>query len=111
MNIELKLSIDEINYIDKLIELTRNVMIGMQKKDQIFVFSIVLDIGQKVAKKCLTFENIYAPASNKKYKMKFKYHEAVILEKFVLDVLKTEIDDYNKHLGRNITSHINQKLA
>ena len=54
MNIELKLTIDEVNYIDRLMEATRNILITMKKKDKLFVTSIVLDIGQKTAKKAIS---------------------------------------------------------
>jgi len=111
MNIELKLSFDEINYICKLIELTRTVLITMQKKDQIFVFSIVLDIGQKIVKKANSLDESLAIVNRKRYKVKFKYHECVILEKFVLDVLNKEIDPFNANLARSIANQVNQKLA
>lgn len=111
MNVEIKMSYDEIKYIQHLIHVTRTVLITMRKKDQIFVFSIVLDIGQKVERKATTLDDAFGSNSRKRYKMKFKYHEAVILEKFLLDTLKNETDAYNRNLALFITGKLNQKLA
>jgi len=111
MNIELKLSIDEIKLMQQIIVITRNVMITMRQRDQIFVFSIVLDIGQKIDKKALSLDNDFGTIGSKRYKVKFKYHEAVILEKFVVDMTMKETDPYSLTLVRNIANQINQKLA
>lgn len=111
MNIDLKFSFDEIKYIQHLINLTRTVIITVNKSDKKFIFSIVLDIGHKIEKKALTLDEVTASLNRKRYKIKFKYHEAVILERFILDILKTETDYFNRNLGLLITNQINQKLA
>lgn len=112
MNIELKLTVDEIKHIQQIIVIMRNfVIVATSNKDQLFKFSIILDVGSKIDKKVICLDEIYGSITRKKYKIKLKYHEAVILEKFLVDILNNESDPYNANLGRTIASQINQKLA
>ena len=112
MNIDLKLTVDEIKYIQQLIAIMRNfIIIATSKKEQLFMFSIILDVGNKVDKRAGSFEETFGITNRKKYKIKLKYHETVILEKFLDDVLSNETDPYNANMGRSITAQLNQKLA
>ena len=111
MNIDLKMNIDEILYVQKLIELTRTVYIIHQNQNKKFIFSIVLDIGQKINKKASSLDEILSSVTKKKYKIKFKFHEAIILERFLIDVQQTENDPFNLNLARSIISQLNQKMA
>lgn len=111
MNIELRFTIDEIGYVKRLIDLTRNVQVVKSDKNQLFLFSIVLDIGLKMDKKDLALESVFPATSRKRYKMKFKYHEASILEQFILNIQTTETDPYCINMARSIANQLNQKLA
>jgi len=112
MNIDIKFTVDEIKYIQQLIAIMRNfIIISTSKKEQLFMFSIVLDIGYKIDKRAGTLAETYGIVNRKKYKIKLKYHETVILEKFLDDILKNETDPYKVNMGRSVIAQLNQKLA
>lgn len=111
MNIDLKFSIDEIKYIEMRAGITRSVSVKTLKKDKLFAYSIMMDIAQKLEKKIKSFDDVLGVVGRKKYKVKLKFHEAIMLEIFILDLLKTEKDPYNLNLGLMITNQINQKFA
>ena len=111
MNIDLRLSIDEIEYVKRLIDLTRDVQVLKTDRNQLFLFSIVLDIGQKIDKRAMSLESVFPATSRKRYKMKFKYHEASILEQFILNIQIIETNPHNQNMARSIANQLNQKLA
>jgi len=111
MNIDLKLTVDEIIYISRNIEAIRPVSLKAVSKLDYFSWSIIFDISQKVQKKEHSFDSANGVDTRKKYKLKIKYHEAVILEKFMNGYQYSEEDHFYANMARNITSQLNQKLA
>ena len=111
MNIELKLNFDEIHYIAKNIESILPVSLKAINKTQFFTFSIIFDIAKMIKKKEILLDYGQGVNTKKKYKIKFKYHEAVILEKFMSGYQETEQDPFYANIARNITGQLNQKLA
>jgi len=111
MNIDLKLTVDEIIYISRNIEAVRPVSLKAISKLDFFTWSIIFDVAQKVLKKEHSFDSSNGVDTRKKYKLKIKYHEAVVLEKFMSGYQDNESDHFYANMARNITSQINQKLA
>lgn len=111
MQISLKLSADEIKYIERRTLLTRAVTWKSLEKSQLFAFTILADIGIKIDKKAKLVNENFETSSRRKYKIRLKYHEAIILEQYIAGFIDTEPDDYNANLVRTILAQINQKLA
>jgi hypothetical protein len=111
MNIELKLTIDEIKFIQRNVEIIRPVSIKALNKTQFFTFSIFFDIAKKIETKANSLDCVFGAVSRKKYKMKFKFHEAVVLETFIVGIESVGFDPYNANLKRTISDQLNQKLA
>jgi hypothetical protein len=111
MNIDLKLNFDEIQYISRNIDSMRPVSLKAISKEHFFTWSILFDVAQKASKKELALETAYVEDNRKRYKLKFKYHEAFVLEKFMNGRETLEADPYYQNLARSITAQLNQKLA
>jgi hypothetical protein len=111
MNIDLNLSFDEIQYISKNIEAIRPVSLKAISKEHFFTWSIMFDLAQKASKKSISLESANMHSKRKKYKLKFKFHEAYVLEKFMNGRETLESDPYYQNLARTITFQLNQKLT
>lgn len=112
MKIELKLTADEINYIESKTILTLSIAPIELPKDKRSAYSIMVDVADKFSSKAKSV-NRSATVSDvkKKHKISLKWHEAETLEQYIYAFSPYQDDDYNKNLARKITAQINQKLA
>lgn len=113
MKIELKLTADEMVYLDNKATLAWGIKFAELPKDKRASWSIIADIADKLAGKVKAIKrNITLFDAKKKHKLTLKWHEADVLEKY-LEAFTTYGDEneYNKNLARKIMIQLNQKLA
>lgn len=112
MKIELKLTADEINYLERKTILTLAIAPKELPKDKRMAYSIMLDVADKISTKAKSINRSTSIFDvKKKHKVSLKWHEAETLEQYI-DAFSTYQDDaYNKNLARKIIAQINQKLA
>lgn len=111
MKIELQLSARQLNtlvyalsYLDKTLSKTRTEKV---------MKSILLEMAIKIEKKNVelkrTLNSLFS--ARKKAKFTFKYHEADVLEKFLIIVHDYPLNEYDKMAVLYIINKLNQQLA
>jgi hypothetical protein len=112
MKIELKLTSDEINYLEQTTITVQAIDYRQLSKDKLTAFTIMLDVSDKLmakAKQLNRKTDLFD--SKKKHKISLKYHEADTLEKYVDTIREYQDDPYKANLARKIITQLNQKLA
>ena len=112
MKIDLKLTADEIIYLDSKTALTMSIAPKELPKEKRTAYSIMLDVADQLAAKAkkLKRSNTLFDAK-KKHKITLKWHEAETLEQYIDAFSSYQDDDYSLNLARKIIAQINQKLA
>jgi hypothetical protein len=112
MKIDLKLTADEINYLERKTRITLNVNPRELPKDKRSRYSIMLDVTDKITVKAKPINrDITLFDSKKKHKISLKWHEAETLEEYIDAFSTYQDDEYNRNLARKIIAQINQKLT
>ena len=112
MKIDLKLTADEINFLERKLSGLKNIDSRLFDKERLIYLSILTDVSDIVSKKTNSVNgktDIFE--SKKKFKISFKYHEINVLEDFIRVFSQGETDPYNKNLSIKIFSQINQKIV
>jgi hypothetical protein len=112
MKIDLRLTADEIFYLERQTLLVQSIDTKQLPKDKKTAYSIMLDVSDKIMGKAKQLNrNQTLFDVKKKHKISFKWHEVETLEQYV-DTFSTYQDDaYKANLARKIIAQINQKLA
>lgn len=112
MKIELKLTVDEICYLESTTKEVQTIDYKKLAKDKRTAFTIMLDVSDKLttkAKQLIRKTDLFD--QKKKHKISLKWHEAETLEQYI-DAFKGGQDDvYKMNLARKIITQLNQKLA
>jgi Na+/phosphate symporter len=112
MKIELKLTADEINYLERQTLLVQSIDTNQLTKDKKAAYTIMLDVSDKLmakAKQLNRKTDLFD--QKKKHKITLKWHEAETLEQYI-DVFSICQDDpYKANLARKVIIQLNQKLA
>lgn len=112
MKIELKITTDELNYLEKKCLLIQGMDFRQLDKTSKNTFTIMLDVLDKVTAKAKTVNRKIGLFDQKKlHKITLKFHEAYILEPYMTAWSTTEVDLYNSNLCRKIISQLNKELA
>jgi hypothetical protein len=113
MKIELKLTADEMLYLDNKTTLALGVKFAELPKEKRTSWSIMIDVADKLSGKAKAIKrNTTLFDVKKKHKLSLKWHEADSLEKYLEAFTSYGHDsDYNKNLARKIIAQLNQKLA
>lgn len=111
MKIELQLSARQLNtlvyalsYLDKTLSKTRT-----EKVMKSILWEMAIKIEKKNVELKRTLNNLFSPP--KKAKFNFKYHEADVLEKFLIIVHDYPLNEYDKMAVLYIINKLNQQLA
>lgn len=112
MKIQLKLTADEINYLECQTLLVQRINTHQLPRDKKTAYTIMLDVSDKLmakAKQLARKTDLFD--ARKKYKITLKWHEAETLEQYI-DVFSAYQDDpYKANLARKVIIQLNQKLA
>ncbi|KIA86603.1 hypothetical protein [Flavobacterium sp. AED] len=112
MKIELKLTTDEINYLEGKCFLIQAMDFRNLDQQSKKTYTIMIDVLDKVTAKAKSINRrLDLFDQKKKSKITLKYHEAYILEAFIQGFFKAETDPYKINIARIIISQLNQKLA
>lgn len=112
MKIELKITTDELNYLEKKCFLIQGMDFRQLDKTSKNSYTIMLDVLDKVTAKAKAVNRKMGLFDQKKpHKITLKYHEAYILEPYMEAWSTTETDAYTSNLSRKIIAQLNQKLA
>lgn len=112
MKIELKLTTDEINYLEGKCFLIQSMDFRHLDQKSKKTYTIMIDVLDKVTAKAKSLNRkVELFDQKKKSKITFKYHEAYVLEAYIQGFFQTETDPYKRNLARIIISQLNQKLA
>lgn len=112
MKIELKLTADEINYLERQTLMVQSVDAKQLPKDKKTAYTIMLDVSDKLmtkAKQLNRKTDLFD--SKKKHKITLKWHEAEILEQYIDTFSVYQDDPYKANLARKVIIQLNQKLA
>jgi hypothetical protein len=112
MKIDLKLTADEINYLERQTLLVQSIDTKQLPKDKKTAYTIMLDVSDKLMAKAKQLNRKTDLFDlKKKHKITLKWHEAETLEEYI-DVFSVYQDDpYKANLARKIIAQLNQKLA
>jgi hypothetical protein len=112
MKIDLKLTADEINYLERQTLLVQSIDTKQLPNDKKTAYTIMLDVSDKLmakAKQLNRKTDLFE--AKKKHKITLKWHEAETLEQYI-DVFSAYQDDpYKANLARKVIIQLNQKLA
>lgn len=114
MKIELKLTADELQYMDAVFKNISNVSIVQfkaQKQDRRVVLSILVDVADKVAamfKKLSRKTTLFDTA--KKHKLTLAYHEAYAVNTYLVGAKNSETDAYRLSMASKLSLQLDQKL-
>lgn len=112
MKIDLKLTSDEILYLDDKTTLTMSIRWTQLPKDKRNAYSIMLDVLDKVSSKAKTIKrNQSLFDAKKKHKLSLKWHEADYLEQYIDVFYSYQEDAYSQNMARKIIAQLNQKLV
>lgn len=112
MKIDLKLTTDELNYLEKKCLLIQGMDFRQLDKTSKNTYTIMLDVLDKVMSKAkIINRKMGLFDQTKPHTIKLKYHEAYILEPYMKAWSTTETDAYTCNLARKIITQLNQKLA
>ncbi|WP_417366841.1 hypothetical protein [Flavobacterium beibuense] len=114
MKIELKLTADELQYLDSVLEdisLTTIKKFMFSMANSKLMLSVMIDVADKVIKK---YQGLSRKVSlfdaKKKHKVEFKYHEASALCSYLVGLRPNEVDPYRKSIVTKLTMDLSQKL-
>jgi hypothetical protein len=112
MKIDLKLTADEINYLERQTLLVQSIDTKQLPKEKKTAYTIMLDVSDKLMSKAKQLNRKTDLFDiKKKHKITLKWHEAETLEEYI-DVFSVYQDDpYKANLARKIIAQLNQKLA
>lgn len=110
MKIKLKLTTDELLYLEKKTYYVTGVHINDLPRDKKAQYTIMLDVADKVSSRAKSLAR-QLPIRKKKYDVSLKWHEAETLELFINGLMSSESDVYDSNLLRKMKLQINQKLA
>jgi hypothetical protein len=112
MKIDLKLTADEINYLERQTLLVQSIDTKQLPKEKKTAYSIMLDVSDMLMAKAKQLNRKTDLFDiKKKHKITLKWHEAETLEEYI-DVFSVYQDDpYKANLARKIIAQLNQKLA
>lgn len=112
MKIELKLTADEINYLERTTISVQAIDHRQLPKDKLVAFTIMLDVSDKLISKAKQLNRKADLFDTKKtHKISLKYHEADTLERYIDTFSVYQDDPYKANLARKIINQLNQKLA
>jgi hypothetical protein len=110
MKIKLKLSPDELRFLEKKTCIVMAMHINDLPREKKSAYTIMLNVGDMVMSKAKNL-NRQLSLGKKKHDVSFKWHEAETLELFLTGFQEVESDPYDANLYRKIISQLNQKLA
>ena len=118
MKIELQLTAAQILFISAVTNdfVARNKKtIGFKTRQEKAVYSMAMDVADKLHTKERAIERKFDANSQKLHKLTFKYHEAHCIHYFVWKLkdspAKNDNDIYFNSVASNIFSQLDQKLA
>ena len=112
MKIELQLTTDEINYLERKCFLIQSMDFRHLDQQSKKTYTIMIDVLDKVTAKAKSLNRrIDLFDQKKKSKITLKYHEGYILEAYLEGFFQSETDPYKRNIARIIISQLNQKLA
>jgi hypothetical protein len=112
MKIELKLTADEVNYLERKCFLIQSMDFRQLDQNSKKTYTIMIDVLDKVTAKAKSISRrVDLFDQKKRHKITLKYHEAYILEPFIEGFRQNEDDPYQTNLSRKIITQLNQKLA
>jgi hypothetical protein len=110
MKIKLKLSADELRFLEKKTCIVMAMRINDLPREKKSAYTIMLDIADKVMSKAKIL-NRQLSIDKKKHDISFVWHQAETLELFLTGFNEVETDPYDANMYRKIISQLNQKLA
>ena len=110
MKIKLKLTADELRFLENKSCVVMAMHINDLPKDKKSTYTIMIDVADKVMSKAKVL-NRQLTSDKKKHDVSLKWHEAETLELFLTGFQEVEIDPYKANMFRKIISQLNQKLA
>lgn len=110
MKMKLKLTADEIVFLESKTDMLATVNLNLIDKSKKTALSILVDVAEKVSKKSrsLIREDYH---SGKKHSVSLKWHEIQFLHSYLLDFNSDDLSPYNSIMSRNIIAQLDQKLA
>lgn len=115
MKIELKLTADELHYLDQRFAQVGNVTLlsfNQQKADRKLILSILIEVADKLS--AMTTKLSRKPSlfdTKKRHKITLKYHEAYAVNVYLTGANNLETDDYKKSMAAKLSLMLDQKLA
>ena len=110
MKIKIKLTTDELLYLEKKSYYVAGIHINDLPKEKRSTYTIMLDVADKVTNKGKSV-NRQMTIGKGKHSLSLKWHEAETLEMYLRGLEQSETDHYALNIIRKVTSQINQKLA
>jgi hypothetical protein len=112
MKIDLKLTADEINYLERTTITVQAIDPRQLPNDKKTAYTIMLDVSDKLmakAKQINRKTDLFD--TKKKHKITLKWHEAETLEQYIDAFSDYQDDPYKANLARKVIIQLNQKLA
>ena len=110
MKIKLKLTPDELLFLEKKTCIVMAIKISDLPRDKKATYTVMLEVADKVMSKAKNI-NRQLSLDKKKHDISFVWHQAETLEIFLTGFQEAETDPYDANLYRKIISQLNQKLA
>lgn len=110
MKLKLKLTSDELRYLESKTILVDAINSNEMPKEKKLTLSIMIDVSE-IVYKAAKILNRQLSLESKKHSVSLKWHEAEILEIYLEGFTSNETDYYRANMARKIISQINQKLA
>lgn len=112
MKIDLKLSADEVNYLEKKLIIIQAMKFRELDNQSKTTYTILIDVLDKVMVKTKSISRkIDLFDNSKRHKVSLKFHEADRLKPYIEAFSQTETDLYLCNLARKIVAQLDQKLA
>lgn len=114
MKIELKLSADELYYLEQRFAQVGNISLlsfNQQQTDRRLILSILIEVADKLtnmATKLGRKPSLFD--TDKKHKVSLKYHEAYAVNVYLTGANNLETDDYKRSMASKLSLIIDQKL-
>lgn len=112
MKIDLKLTADEINYLERQTVQVQSIDPKKLPNDKKAAYTIMLDVSDQLmikAKQLNRKTDLFD--GKKKHKITLKWHEAETLEQYIDAFSQYQDDPYKANLARKVITQLNQKLA
>lgn len=111
MKIELKLTADQIKYLESKCFLIEAMDFRQLAEEAKRNYTIMIDVLDKVVAKAKSISRKTSLFDqSKKHKITFKYHEASILWAYLQGFFPTETDTYKSNLARIIINQLDKEL-